>query len=187
GMDAYILNPNLKTEGEILREIFNHYFASKWALSFVALSFVAAIVSSADSLLNVLAVNTARNFPMLKSSWTALEKSDWSDKDATRRLKRNIRLFTLLIGILGLLLAISVPNLILLIISGTSGLLVFLPMTIGGLIIQHPKPAAGTISVVSGMVVLFALVWFVPTLAFVPALITATAAYFLAHAKGRAV
>lgn len=186
GMDAYAFNPNLTTDGEVIREIFNHYFTNKWALSFVALGFVAAIVSSADSLLNVLAVNTVRDWPRLRSSWNTLEESGWSDQNANRILKRNVRLFTLAIGLMGLVLALLVPNLILLIIGGTSGLLVFLPMTLGGLIIRQPQPIAGILSVVLGMVVLISLVWTMPTLAFVPALVVATATYLIVHIIKRA-
>jgi solute:Na+ symporter, SSS family len=184
GMDAYLIDPTLTTEDGVISSVFHHYFSNPWALALVSLSFLAAIVSSADSILNVLAVNMTRDWPSLKKYWAELKTDGQQSERTNKALLKAVRIFTLVIGLLGLALALLSPHIILLIVGGTSGMLVFLPVTLGGLILKQPKPSAGITSVLCGISSLLVLMWFIPTMAFVPALLFASIAYILTHKYG---
>ncbi len=177
GMHAKVVFPDLDADAQTVPSLLKYYFPNRVLLVVAICSIAAAIISSGDSLLNVLAVNVVRDGKRWGGEWKTVADGKYRDTKKGAVLKRRVVVFTIILGSVALLVAICVPNLVHLIIGATSGLLILLPMVVGGLTLQRPSCAAGTWSVGAGLATLIGLFYFAPTLAFVPALLLACLVY----------
>ncbi len=176
GMDAKVQYPDLK-EQQIVPALLHGYFSNRYILLAVVCAVVVAIISSTDSLLNVLAVNLVKDRKSYGKTWKKLANDGYADPAVDQFLKSRVRICTCILGAISLFVAIAFPDIVTLIIGATSGLLIILPTVLGGLLLTAPKPLAGQVSVVAGALVLITLFPMLPTMAFVPALIISSLAY----------
>lgn len=131
-------------------------------VSFVGL--LAAIMSSADSILNVLAICVVKL--MCQGSgdlvWSLADLADGVE------LLGVLRRATVVVGAVSLGVAFAFPDIVELNVVGLSALLVFLPCVIMGLRKTRADVTAGFWSALVGMVAVVATIPFAPKIAFVP-------------------
>ncbi len=147
-----------------------------FAMGFAIVGLLAALMSSADSFLNVASISAVRDF------------AGWRYKDATRQWAaikqiKLIRMVSIVLGILALLLALVLPGIVNLMVVGIGTIAVFVPATLLALLHKHPASyrKAAWVSILIGFLVNFLL--FVlgivnpkiiePKVSFVPAMLLA--------------
>ena len=166
-------------EGQVSEDmvyVFLQRNTGAFSMGFAIVGLLAALMSSADSFLNVASISAVRDF------------AGWKYRDAGRQMSNNrqialIRLVSIVFGLLALLLALVLPGIVNLMVVGIGTIAVFVPATL--LALLHKQPAAhrkaAALSIFSGFfvnVVLFALGMLKPEIiepkvSFVPAMVVA--------------
>lgn len=155
---------------------------------------LAALMSSADSFLNLLAVSAVKDLAMFcpRTLWRTAVQSDsfeeWSKANVS--VVRVLRWSALFLGLLGLVVAVVLPNLVDLMIVGTSSAVIFTPCTVAAMLKRGKLRAKSAFwSVSLGFlvnVIIFVsstlkIIEFEPKASFVPAFLVALTAYFVAE------
>lgn len=147
-------------------------------LGFAIIGLLAALMSSADSFLNIVAMTAVRDF----SSW----KTEGKPKD---KVFKQVRIAVVVFGALALGMALYMADIVELFIAGITLNIIFTPITLLALIkkdVYKYKFAAFT-SILSGTIVIASLFAYgfiiddsgILKIAFVPATIVATIAMFI--------
>ncbi|MCK4631949.1 MAG: sodium:solute symporter family protein [candidate division Zixibacteria bacterium] len=142
------------------------------------LAIIAAVMSSADSILNVLA----------QTSYDSIfrDKKIRQNQDS-QRLKA-LRVTTFFVGIIAVIIAFVFPNIVDLNIGGISTLLVFVMPILAALFAWRTSKKWVSISIIAGTVVIVVLFPLYPKMAFVPGLLISLLIFLLAktvHNRGQ--
>ena len=150
-------------------------------LSILALGVLAALLSTADTNLNVVSVAISKL--MKRKDWIRFE-NETPDKiqgqrtELEQKLLNMTRIVAIILGILSLGVAKVVPDIVNLIVAGASAIMVFLPSILMALFKGTKKTGATVSSIISGFVVLLILLPRAPKVAFIPATLIAIIVYF---------
>jgi len=157
-------------------------FVGNVFLSILALGVFAALLSTADTNLNVMSVAISK---LLKhKGWSKFEK-ETADKftgertEIEQKLLNATRVIAIALGILSLLVAKAIPDIVNLIVAGASAIMVFLPSVLMALFRGRRNTVATISSIISGFAVLLILLPRAPKIAFMPATLIALIVYFL--------
>jgi len=151
-------------------------------LSILALGVFAAILSTADTNLNVVSIAISK---LIKHrDWARFENETPNKIEGTRtgvesKLLNVTRFITIIIGILSVGLAKLIPDIVDLIVAGASAIGVFIPAVLVTLFKGTCKTSAAIASIVCGFVVLVGLLPFAPKAAFIPATLISVIVYFM--------
>ncbi len=129
--------------------------------------FFAAIMSSADTVLLILSMTLVHDL------YVKTLKKPLSDK-ATLCLSRYV---TFILGVMAIILAITVFNVVHLAIDAVSFITVLLPAVVFGFYAKEPSEPAAFWSIVAGFAVLIVFLFISPVEAFIPAIIASFMAY----------
>lgn len=170
----------LKLGSDVLSEDTVYFFlernTSAFAMGFAIVGLLAALMSSADSFLNVASISAVRDF------------AGWKYKDAGKQLSADrqivlIRWVSGIFGVLALVLALLLPGIVNLMVVGIGTIAVFVPATLLALLHRNPaayrKAAAASILgafLVNTVLFGVGLTWpqiIEPKVSFVPAMIVA--------------
>lgn len=153
---------------------------------------LAALMSSADSFLNLLAISAVKDLGIgggqrLWGLVTSVEESE-EKGEADKILVRRLRLAALTLGLTAVVVAVIVPDLVDLIVVGTSSVVIFTPATVAVIVKKKAARVSSAVwSIVSGFVVnllIFGsatagLIKFEAKASYVPALFVATVVFFV--------
>jgi len=99
--------------------LFINDHASTVVLSFAIVGLLSALMSSGDSFLNIISISAAKDF------------LGWKHKDKTSsQLQKDIRIISVVFGVLALFIALSFPNIVDLMIMGISMIVIYTPITL---------------------------------------------------------
>lgn len=153
---------------------------------------LAALMSSADSFLNLLAISAVKDLGIGGGQrlWSLATSSKESQEreQVNATLVRRLRLATLVLGLAGVVVAVIVPNLVDLMVVGTSSVVIFTPATLAVLVKKKAARVTSAVwSVVAGFVanlLIFGsasagLINFEAKASYVPALFIATIVFFV--------
>lgn len=161
---------------------------NSFILSIVALGTLAALLSTADTNLNVISVAITK--VIFKKRWIEYELKI-SDKITGKRppledgLINSARFITVLIGLLGVLVAKIVPDIVNLIVAAGSAIMVFLPTILAALFRNHRQGTPAVASIVSGFTTLIVFLIVAPKVAFIPATFVSALVYYVVSAMKR--
>jgi SSS family solute:Na+ symporter len=151
---------------------------NEFFMGFAIIGLLAALMSSADSFLNILAMTAVRDFTVKDSS-----------TESKANTFKKVRWAVLIFGAASLAMALYLPNIVELFIAGITLNIIFTPVTLLALIKKdvHKYRNAAFASIIAGTVVIAALfaVGFITgdngilKIAFVPATIVATIVMFV--------
>ena len=131
----------------------------EYGMTVVFLAILAAVMSSGDSILNVLAISVSDLFQGRSQNSTAINNKQ-------KLLK--LRIATVIVGIITVVVAFVFPDIVDLNIGGISTVLIFVVPIIAGLFGWRLSSRVVLISIISGFAVIVAAFPFMPTEAFVP-------------------
>lgn len=161
-------------------------------LSVMSVGVFAALLSTADTNLNIVAVALSK---VIKSERWAAYESDPSDKFVGARtpteesLLRTTRAITVGLGLLAVLVAHKVPDIVDLMVSAASAIMVFLPAVLATLFFQRRSMLPALASIISGTAVLVVFLMLSPKIAFLPATLTSLLVFcaitFMIRFRGR--
>ncbi len=133
---------------------------------------LAALMSTVDSMIMVGSATLLKDFYKI-----------FRPSASESTLLRKGRLFTFLFGLIALLTAHAIPNLVRLQLLGFFTLLVFAPAVVGGFFWKKATSKAAFISILLGFIITMVLVPFMPLMAFVPGFLTALLLFVLISLK----
>ena len=158
-------------------------WAAQIFLSIMALGVFAALLSTADSYINIVAVSVCKLFK--RKNWQDFEAS--ADAEASEKppneeaILQTTRVLAVILGVLAVILAKSIPDIVDLIVGGISVLFVLLPAVLVGLFAkkERKRTAQVVVSLVVGLVAFIMLFFGLsnPKSAFLPATLMAFIAY----------
>lgn len=158
--------------------------ATLWALSklftdysyaLIIVAFLAAVMSSADTLLNIASISFVKLWK--KKLWHRYI-NEGNSTDEEKSLLKFLRLSTLGIGLLSVITAFLIPNLVDLFIGAFAMLLICTPAILGAIFTDKPNEKAAFHSMLWGFMLSFGLIWFIPKLSFVPGILLSLSIYF---------
>lgn len=126
--------------------VFLDRHCTPFVFGFSIIGLLSALMSSADSFLNVIAISTIRDF----AGWKKKQKIQHKNQ-----LQKFIRIATLAFGFLALFVALVFPKIVDLMVVGLGTIVIFVPITILALIKRqvHQYKKVALASVVSGFVI----------------------------------
>lgn len=139
----------------------------------IILAFLAAVMSTADTALNVAAVTFSRMFK--RKSWNSYLENQTEDK----RLLKFVKISAFLIGIFSVIIAFLIPNIVDLFVAAFSAILILAPATFALLFGKRPNSKAAFWSIVIGFFVFLALFIFIPKESFVAGVLISIITYFV--------
>lgn len=119
GMSVKLLHNNINPNDATY--IFLNSHCNEFLLGFAVVGFLAALMSSADSFLNIISISVVKDF------------IGWKKGKEKKELNK-VKLFSVIFGILAMFVAYFFPNIVDLMVIGTSAIVVFVPTTILALI-----------------------------------------------------
>ncbi len=157
-------------------------FGANVFLSILALGVFSALLSTADTNLNVVSVAISKL--LKRKDWKkfedeTLDKVTGPRTEIENKLLNTTRVVAVVLGIASLLVAKAVPNIVNLIVAGASAIMVFLPGVLMALFKEKRNTIATISSIVCGFVVLLVLLPRAPKVAFMPAALIAVITYFI--------
>ena len=151
-------------------------------VAILALGVFAALLSTIDTNLNVISVALSK--AIRRNEWARFEretpdKISGSRTDLENGLLTTARIVTLVVGILGLIVAWLIPDIVNLLVGAASMLLVFMPAVLATLFLGSRYAAAASLSIVAGYVT-FLIFFFLgePKTAFLPGVGASILCYF---------
>ncbi|MCK4777812.1 MAG: hypothetical protein KAS39_05485, partial [Actinomycetia bacterium] len=137
----------------------------KGLLGLCLAAFMSALMSTADSMLMVASTVLLKDFyPFLKKKDSPL----LIKKNSTQNIK-HVRFVTFFVGVIGLLVALAIPNIFNLIVMAISYLSILLPSIIGGFFWKRSNSKAAFYSITIGFISALILIFKIPRFAFIPA------------------
>lgn len=157
-------------------------FGANIFLSILALGVFAALLSTADTNLNVISVAISK---LIKhKDWIRFE-TETKDKiqgqrtELEQKLLSSMRIIAIVLGILSIGVAKAIPDIVNLIVAGASAIMVFLPGVLMALFKGKRKTGATISSIICGFAILLLLLPRMPKIAFIPATLLAFIIYFV--------
>ena len=150
-------------------------------LSILSLGVFAALLSTADTNLNVISIAISKL--VRGKDWKRFE-DETADKFEGRRsaeetrILNTTRVISLVLGLLAVGVAKLIPDIVELIVTGVSAIMVFLPAVLVTLFWGNRKTPAAIASIIAGFVVVLVMLNINPKIAFVPAMVVAAVIYF---------
>ena len=154
--------------------LFLNRHTGTFLLGFAVVGLLSALMSSGDSFLNIISISAIKDFVGWKKKKSEISKT---------RLQNNIRVISVIFGVIALFMALSFPKIVDLMVVGLATIVIFVPVTFFALIKKNVQTyrVAALVSIISGFVVnLFFFVWginhpeqFEPKASFIPAFIVA--------------
>ena len=141
----------------------------------IILAFLAAVMSTADTALNVASVSFARLFK--REKWTKYLETKEHDKD----LLKFTKVSATIIGLCSVVVAFIIPNLVDLLVASFTALLILAPTTFALLFSKRPNATAAFYSMTFGFIVFIGLISFIPKEAFVVGVIVSILTYFIVN------
>jgi SSS family solute:Na+ symporter len=145
------------------------------AFVIIILAFLAAVMSTADTALNVATVSFSRLFK--RKTWHRYLESQEHD----RELLKFVKISALLIGIFSVITAFLIPNIVDLFVAAFSAVLILAPATFALLFTKKPNSNAAFYSIVLGFLVFLLLFMFIPKEAFVAGILISILTYFIVN------
>jgi len=167
---------------------------SKWVsqifLSIMALGVFAALLSTADSYINIVAVSISK--VVRREKWSEFEATSEINPDASGNehdLLRMTRWLAIVFGVLSIVLAKTIPDIVNLIVAAASVLMILMPVILVALFskIEKRRTTQAVASLIAGLVV-FTYCFFNlsnPKVAFLPGVLVAGIAYMVVAAFSR--
>ena len=149
---------------------------SDFRYTIVIVAFFAAVLSSADTFLNIAGVSFVK--VVKKKQWQQFIESDYST-DKGRPLLMFARLSALIIGLVSVAIAFLFPNIVNLFTGVFALLLVSTPAILNALFSEKPNEKAAFHSMLWGFLVSTVIYKFMPKTAFVPGFIVALIVFFI--------
>lgn len=173
------------------RILFTEIVSNPWARGFALAGFVAVVLSSADTLLNVLALAIVKLFS-IKSARNVLAVR--VEEGSQRPLRHDLRVLIGITGIVGLAatgIAFAIPHIVTLMIAGTASLLILAPATLASMYAHTRSPLGALLSVTIGFAIILLLSVLLPKLgwantSFVPAVVFSLVAYYVGYGIDKA-
>jgi len=155
GMVVLAKNPDL-TPKDATFFFLNTYLPAA-VIYFCVIGFLAALISSADTFLNLTAITVVNDIlPYLKIS-----------KNKEVRNVFTLRIITFICGLLALFIAYIYPNLVELFVAGTAGIIIFVPAIFAALFLRKLYFYPAYLSMMTGLV-LFVLLFVMASLKHIP-------------------
>ncbi|MFC1475852.1 sodium:solute symporter [Candidatus Zixiibacteriota bacterium] len=179
----HFLNIVRGPSGEVLS------LAANVFLSILSLGVFAALLSTADTNLNIVSVAISKL--IRGKDWRRFEE-ETPDKVEGRRtgtetqLLNSTRVVTVVLGLLALCVAKAIPDIVNLMVSAASAIMVFLPTVLTTLFRGTRKAAPAVTSIIAGFTVLVIMFPINPKVAFLPATFVAFLTYFVIARFSRA-
>ncbi len=167
GMFSKILFPNINPD--IISAYVTMSLLPSGIKGLILSGFFAAVMSTADSMLIVTSTTLVQDFYHSFFNTTA-------SKDRLLKISRRV---TLLMGGIGLLIAILIPSIVQIIVNAFSTLIILLPAVLGGLLWQRATSKAAFWSICLGVLSTFILIPFLPKTAFIPASIVSILSFIV--------
>lgn len=151
-------------------------------LSVFVVGVLSAILSTADTNLNVVSISISKLIK--RNDWGRFEKETPNKIEGGRssleqKLITVTRIITFVLGIMALGLAKIIPDIVDLIVTAASSIMVFLPMVLVALYKNKSHTLASIASMVSGFVVLIITLFLNPKIVFLPATVTSAVVFFV--------
>ena len=141
-------------------------------------------MSSADTLLNIAGISFVKLWK--KELWRrCTEEGD--PADGGRSLLKFLRLSILGVGVLSVIIALSLPDLVNLLVGAFAMLLICTPAILAAIFTDKPNEKAAFHSMLWGFILSFGLIWFIPKTAFVPGIILSVFIYFILSVRAKKV
>lgn len=163
-------------------EVIGRVVTSPFASALTVAMFCAAIISTADTFLGVAGLSAAKTL-----FYTKEELENPAEPGVGVSIKK-LRMTTFIIGLISIIFALLVQNIIDLFATAFGFLLVFFPTFVFGFLSQHDsarKHRAALWSVSCGLISLILLFGFMPRVAWLPSLLIALTAYFISVRASR--
>lgn len=141
----------------------------------IILAFLAAVMSTADTALNVASVSFSRLFKRKK--WA----NYFDKKDNDKELLKFVKLSATIIGLCSVVVAFIVPNLVDLLVASFTALLILAPAIFALLFSKNPNANAAFYSITFGFIAFLILMPFVPKEAFVAGILVSILTYSIAN------
>jgi len=139
----------------------------------IILAFFAAVMSTADTALNVAAVTFSRIFK--RKSWDSYLENQTED----RQLLKFVKISAFLMGIFSVIIAFLIPNIVDLFVAAFSAILILAPATFALLFSKKPNSKAAFWSIVIGFFAFLVLFIFIPKESFVVGILVSIITYFI--------
>lgn len=153
GMSASLLIPNIPNRDQALFFLMKNYLPVGF-LGFGLAGFMAVFISTINSTIMVASATLTKDF--------------YFGYQGKGNLLIAGRISTLIVGILGMALAMIVPDLVALSVNSLFMLLILIPSVVGGFFWRRATASGAFWSVVLGAIVMFAFFYTQPETAFVP-------------------
>lgn len=177
----YAKASNVQDSGLATLEVLPMFF-SDFRYTIVIVAFFAAVLSSADTFLNIAGVSFVKTIK--KKQWQQFIEGGYQIEKGKPLLKL-ARLSTLLIGLFSVATAFLFPNIVNLFTGIFALLLVSTPAILNALFSKRPNEKAAFHSMLWGFLVSALLYVFMPKTAFVPGLIVAVIVFFIIQHWGK--
>jgi SSS family solute:Na+ symporter len=145
----------------------------------VILAFLAAVMSTADTALNVATVSFSRLFK--RKTWHRYLASQEDDK----QLLKLVKIFALLIGLVSVIVAFLVPDIVDLFVASFAAVLILAPATFALLFSKRPNSKAAFYSIILGFLVFLGLFAFIPKESFVAGVFISILTYLIVNKFGK--
>lgn len=154
--------------------------AANLFLSLLSLGVFAALLSTADTNLNIVAVAVSKL--VRRQEWRRFEQETANKIEGDRsavetQLLTVTRIITLVLGLLAVLVAQAVPDIVNLVVVAGSAVMVFLPTILNALFGRDRRRLPAVVSILFGFAVLLALLPVSPKIAFIPATLMSFVTY----------
>ncbi len=152
-------------------------------LSLMALGVFAALLSTADSYINIVAVSVSKLFR--RTDWQNFEDDTSAEQPSAneRAILKVTRILAVVFGVLAVILAKTIPDIVDLIVGGISVLFVLLPAVLMGLFgkTERRRSIPAVASLIAGLAgfILFFFTLTNPKIAFIPATLVSFFVYFV--------
>jgi len=149
--------------------------ANRWQYIAITIAFLAAVMSSADTFINVAGISLVRTF------WPNLwDKAIVTETDITvrKRIRTRFSAAILFLGIISASLAIIVPDIVDLFSGAFAIIIVSVPAVVSTLVSKKVNEKAGFYSMLAGFIASIIAFPFNPKIAFAPGFIISIAIFF---------
>ncbi|HZK07192.1 MAG TPA: sodium:solute symporter family protein [Bacteroidales bacterium] len=125
--------------------LFINRHSTEFVLGFAVVGLLAALMSSADSFLNIISISAVKDFVA----------SGRGNNRSSGTVRRSIRLTTIAFGIIALIMALVFPRIVDLMVVGLGTIVIFVPVTVAALTHRsvHRWRMAALYSILSGFLV----------------------------------
>jgi SSS family solute:Na+ symporter len=148
-------------------------------VAIVSVGILSALVSTIDTNLNIISVAISKLF--FKKSWN-IERTDENPTE-TRNVLVRTGVISIILGILGIIFSMIVPDIVDLIVGAASIIMVFVPSIIGALFYKDKYPRLSVISIVGGLTsfIVLSIILQDPKISLLPGVLISFLIYFISR------